>query len=462
MKLLRPSSNVLKTFKFVESPDYGLFNSIMELNLSTQTLRGNVLVAAAPRAVDLADSLMSTSIGFKESPKTPHFHNDLLHESLHEDSTYQGSSSNVTPIHTQFESLANKNMMIFQMDVKTEFLNGELKEEVYVSQPEGFVDQDNPSHVYKLKKAFYSLEQAPRTCPRGIFLNQSKYAFEIIKKYGLLASDSVDTPMVEKNKLDEDLQGTPVDAKLYRDMIGSLMYLTSSRPDLIYAVCLCARYQAKPIKNHLNAVKRIFWYLNGTINMGLWYLKDTGDKLVSWSSKKKKSTTISSTEVEYIALSGCCAQILWKKIQFLDQEARYEKHVSGNAKTSDRGRGRVKVVTRGMERLEIGKWQWRFILERLMRETTFQVILDALALTPLFIMGKKKKFDLNLEIFRDIFHICPRIHGQNFDEVPTDDVKLFFSKELGHTEEIKSITDVVVDKMYQPWRTFATIINRSL
>ncbi|GKA15215.1 retrovirus-related pol polyprotein from transposon TNT 1-94 [Tanacetum coccineum] len=122
-----------------------------------------VLVAAAPRAVDLADSLMSTSIGFKESPKTPHFHNDLLHESLHEDSTYQGSSSNVTPIHTQFESLANKNMMIFQMDVKTEFLNGELKEEVYVSQPEGFVDQDNPSHVYKLKKAFYSLEQAPRT-----------------------------------------------------------------------------------------------------------------------------------------------------------------------------------------------------------------------------------------------------------------------------------------------------------
>ncbi|GKA35210.1 hypothetical protein Tco_0721701 [Tanacetum coccineum] len=81
--------------------------------------------------------------------------------------------------------------------------------------------------------------------PRGIFLNRSKYASEIIKKYGLLTSDSVDTPMVEKNKLDEDLQGTPVDATLYRGMIGSLMYLTSSRPNLIYAVCLCARYQAK-------------------------------------------------------------------------------------------------------------------------------------------------------------------------------------------------------------------------
>ncbi|GKC91451.1 hypothetical protein Tco_1152100, partial [Tanacetum coccineum] len=124
--------------------------------------------------------------------------------------------------------------------------------------------------------------------------------------------------MVEKSKLDEDLQGKPVDATLYPGMIGSIMYLTSSRPDLIYAVCLCARYQAKPTEKHLNAVKRIFQYLKGTINMGLWYSKDTGlsltayadadhagcqdtrrstsrsaqflgDKLVSWSSKKQKA-----------------------------------------------------------------------------------------------------------------------------------------------------------------------------
>ncbi|GKA93025.1 retrovirus-related pol polyprotein from transposon TNT 1-94 [Tanacetum coccineum] len=117
---------------------------------------------------------------------------------------------------------ANKNMKIFQMDVKMAFLNGELKEEVYVSQPEGFVDQDNLSHVYNFKKAIYGLKQAPHT------------------------------PVVEKNKLDEDLQATPVDATLYHDMIGSLMYLTFSRPDLIYAVCLCARYQTKPIEKHLN------------------------------------------------------------------------------------------------------------------------------------------------------------------------------------------------------------------
>ncbi|GKA45575.1 retrovirus-related pol polyprotein from transposon TNT 1-94 [Tanacetum coccineum] len=181
---------------------------------------------------------------------------------------------------------AHKNMTIYQMDVKTDFLNGDLKEEVYVSQPEGFVDQDNPSHVYKLKKALYGVvdptlftRQAGNDLllfkmsmmrqmsfflglqisqsPRGICINQSKYAFEIVK-YGMLTSDSVDTPMVEKSKLDEDLQGNPVDATLYRGMIGSLMYLTSSRPDLIYVVCLCARYQAKPTEKHLNAVKRIF------------------------------------------------------------------------------------------------------------------------------------------------------------------------------------------------------------
>nr|GEV28929.1 uncharacterized mitochondrial protein AtMg00810-like [Tanacetum cinerariifolium] len=150
---------------------------------------------------------------------------------------------------------------------------------------------------------------------RGIFINQSKYASEIVKKYGMLYSDSIATPLVEKSKLDKDLQGKPIDATLYRGMIGSLMYLTSSRPDLTYAVFLCARYLAKPTEKHLNAVKRVFRYLKGTINMGLWYLKDIDmsltayadadyagcqdtrrstsksgqfldDKLVSWSSKK--------------------------------------------------------------------------------------------------------------------------------------------------------------------------------
>ncbi|GKE32689.1 retrovirus-related pol polyprotein from transposon TNT 1-94 [Tanacetum coccineum] len=143
------------------------------------------------------------------------------------------------------------------MDVKTAFLNGELKEEVYISQLEGFVDQDNPSHVYKLKKALYGLKKAPRTWYDMLssFLI-SQHFFEGAVDLTLFTRQARNDLLL--NKLDKDLQGTPVDATLYRGMIGSLMYLTSSRPDLIYAVCLCARYQAKPTEKHLQAVKRIF------------------------------------------------------------------------------------------------------------------------------------------------------------------------------------------------------------
>ncbi|GKB11386.1 retrovirus-related pol polyprotein from transposon TNT 1-94 [Tanacetum coccineum] len=287
---------------------------------------------------------------------------------------------------------AHMNMVVYQMDVKTAFLNGNLREEVYVSQPDGFVDPDNPNHVYKLKKALYGLKQAPRAWydmlssflisqdfskgsvdptlfirkegkelllvqmsmvgkisfflglqifqnPRGIFINQSKYALESLNKYGFDSCDPVDTPMVEKSKLDEDKEGKAVDPSHYRCMIGTLLYLTASRPDLQFAICMCAQYQARPTKKHLLAVKRIFPYLRGTVNRGLWYPKDSsialtafadadhagcqdtrrstsgsmqflGDRLVSWSSKRQKSAAISSTKAEYIAMSGCCAQIL--------------------------------------------------------------------------------------------------------------------------------------------------------
>ncbi|GJW34208.1 retrovirus-related pol polyprotein from transposon TNT 1-94 [Tanacetum coccineum] len=270
---------------------------------------------------------------------------------------------------------ATKNMIIYQMDVKTAFLNGDLQEEVFVSQPEGFEDQENPTHVYRLKKALYGLKQAPRAwydtlskfllannffkgavdpTPRGIFINQAKYALETLKKYGMDLSDPVDTPMVDRLKLDEDLMGIPVDQTRFRGMVGSLMYLTASRPDLVFAVCMCARYQAKPTKKHFEAIKCVFRYLKGTINMGLWYPKDNamsltayadadhagcqdsrrstsgsaqflGDRLVSWSSKKQRSTAISTTEAEYIAMSGCCAQILWMRSQLKDYGFLFNK-----------------------------------------------------------------------------------------------------------------------------------------
>ncbi|GJX82090.1 gag-pol polyprotein [Tanacetum coccineum] len=179
-------------------------------------------------------------------------------------------------------------------------------------QPDGFIDQDNPNHVYKLKKALYGLKQAPQACPRGIFLNQSKYALGIIKKYGMETSDPVDTPMVEKSKLDADPHGKEVDPTRYRGMIGSLMYLIASRPDLVFAVCMCLWYS----KDSCIALTA-FAYADhagcqDTKRSTSGSMQHLGDRLVSWSSKKQKSTAISSTDAEYIALSRCCVHTLDK------------------------------------------------------------------------------------------------------------------------------------------------------
>ncbi|GKG36402.1 hypothetical protein Tco_0444080, partial [Tanacetum coccineum] len=109
------------------------------------------------------------------------------------------------------------------------------------------------------------------------------YALESLKKYGFDSCDPVDTPMVEKSKLNEDKEGKAVDPSHYRGMIGTLLYITASRPDLQFAICMCARYQARPIEKHLNAVKRIFRYLKGTVHRGLWYPKDSSFALTAFA-----------------------------------------------------------------------------------------------------------------------------------------------------------------------------------
>nr|GEY68092.1 retrovirus-related Pol polyprotein from transposon TNT 1-94 [Tanacetum cinerariifolium] len=185
---------------------------------------------------------------------------------------------------------AHKSFPIYQMDVKTAFLNGPLKEDIYVAQPDGFVDPDHPENVYRLRKALYGLKQALRAC----------------------------------------------------------------RPDIVQAVCFCARYQSRPTKKHLKEVKRIFRYLIGTVNMGLWYLKGSsfgltafsdadhagcidsrkstsggiqflGDKLVSWMSKKQNCTAMSSAEAKYVALFASCAQVMWMRTQLQDYGFNYNK-----------------------------------------------------------------------------------------------------------------------------------------
>ncbi|GJZ95391.1 retrovirus-related pol polyprotein from transposon TNT 1-94, partial [Tanacetum coccineum] len=179
---------------------------------------------------------------------------------------------NKSPVRMFIAFVAHKNIIIFHMDVKTAFLNGPLKEEVYVRQPDGFVDPDFPDHVYRLKKAFYDLKQAPQAwydklssfliehhftkglqvhqSPRGIFISQSQYATELLKKHGMDDCVSMSTPMATE-RLDADLQGTSTDQMTYHQMIGGLMHLTASRPDIDFATFVCARYQARPTVKHL-------------------------------------------------------------------------------------------------------------------------------------------------------------------------------------------------------------------
>ncbi|GJW57217.1 retrovirus-related pol polyprotein from transposon TNT 1-94 [Tanacetum coccineum] len=265
-----------------------------------------VQVASTPRAIDLADSPVSTSIdqdalsisipstqdqehsliisqGFEKSPKTSHFHDDPLHESLHEDSNSQGLSSNVARIEAIcifITNIANKNMTIFQMDVKMAFLNGELNEEFYVSQPEGFVDQDNPSHVYKLKKALYGLKQAPLAWYDMLssFLILQHFSKGVVDPTLFTRKAGNDLLL---SKLDEDLQGKPVDATLYRGMIRI---------------------------PHVSDIQIL------VINL-----------LAGFQRAKEPAILISSTEAEYIALSGCCAQVLWMRSQLTDYGLGFNK-----------------------------------------------------------------------------------------------------------------------------------------
>ncbi|GKC70373.1 putative ribonuclease H-like domain-containing protein [Tanacetum coccineum] len=166
-----------------------------------------------------------------------------------------------------------------------------IEEEVYVTQPPRFKDPDHPYKVYKVVKALYGLHQAPRAC-------QDKYVAEILKKFKYTDVKSASTPVDLENPLVKDGDADDVDVHLYRSMIGSLMYLTAFRPDIMFAVCACARFQVTPKTSHLLAVKRIFRYLKGKPTLGLWYSRDSLFELVAYTdidyvgeTQERKSTT---------------------------------------------------------------------------------------------------------------------------------------------------------------------------
>jgi hypothetical protein len=322
-------------------------------------------------------------------------------------------------IHILLAYATHHDFKLYQMDVKSAFLNGPIKEEVYVEQPPDFENEEYPNHIYKLHKTLYGLKQAPRAwyeCLRdfpiknnftigkadstlftrkmgkdlfvcqiyvddiifgstnasfceefskimidrfkmsmmgelkyflgfqikqledGMFISQTKYALDLLKKFGMDKDKSIKTPMCINGHLDLDMGGKSVDQKVYRSMIDSLFYLCASSPDIMLSVCMCARFQAAPKECHLRVVKRIMRYLVLTPYLDLWYPKGThfeligysnadyasckvdkkstfgtcqflGRSLVCWSSKKQNSIALSAVEAEYITAESCCAQL---------------------------------------------------------------------------------------------------------------------------------------------------------
>ncbi|GJV09623.1 putative ribonuclease H-like domain-containing protein [Tanacetum coccineum] len=318
--------------------------------------------------------------------------------------------------------------IVYQMDVKSAFLYGKIDEEVYVSQPLGFLDPKYPEKVYKVVKALYGLHQAPRAwyatlstfllkngyrrgtidktlflkkdkhdiilvqvyvddiifgstkkswCdefealmksrfqmssmgeltfflglqvkqkPNGIFISQDKYVAEILKKFDFASVKTASTPIETQKPLVKDEEASDVDVHLYRSMIGSLMYVTASRPDIMFAVYACSRFQVTPKNSYLSVVKRIFRYLKGKPKLGLWYPRESsfdlesysdsdyaganldrksttggcqflGRRLITWQCKKQTIVATSTTEAEYVAAASCCGQVLWIQNQMLD------------------------------------------------------------------------------------------------------------------------------------------------
>ncbi|GKD45325.1 putative ribonuclease H-like domain-containing protein, partial [Tanacetum coccineum] len=229
-----------------------------------------------------------------------------------------------------------RDFVVYQMDVKSAFLYGKIKEEVYVCQPSGFEDPVFRDKVYNLEKALYGLHQAPRAWyetistylldnvfQRGqidktlfikriksdILLVKDKYVDEILKKFGFSSVKTASTPMETSKPLLKDAKAEDVDVHLYRSMIGSLMYLTASRPDIMFAICACARFQDSPFDLEAYTDSD---YAGASLDRkstigGCQFL---ARRLISWQCKKQTIVANSTTEAQYVATASCCGQVL--------------------------------------------------------------------------------------------------------------------------------------------------------
>ncbi|GJU19256.1 retrovirus-related pol polyprotein from transposon TNT 1-94 [Tanacetum coccineum] len=416
--------------------------------------------------------------------------------------------------------VAHKNITIFQMDVKMAFLNGPLKEEVYVNQAEGFIDPEFSDQVYRLKNVLYGLKQAPRAwydnlssflIEHGftkvhqyspwIFLSQSHYAIELLKKHGLDECVSMSTPMATE-RLDADLQGTPTDQTTYHCMIGGLMYLTASRPDIAFATFIRARYQARPTIKHLKEVKRIFRYLKQSYNMGLWYSKDSGfeliaysdvdhasckddckstsgglqflgGKLVSWSLKKQDCTAMSTAE-EY-QLADLFTKALPK------ERFEYLVHRIGmRCMTPTQLESLTKIIMAQQlhatdvhpdemcppnKRCDLMDANKKVDLEHVQCPPESKILTIFINDLPFDLALLAKELILTLDDFRTIFHLPQATDNNHNSFVPPPsffDMVPFYKQRLGSTMELKPSSRFKIFGLLQPCQTLCKIFSKCL
>ncbi|GKB09289.1 retrovirus-related pol polyprotein from transposon TNT 1-94 [Tanacetum coccineum] len=315
-----PTLSELDYLESAKIPDFVINEPISEVQPSPTTISPSADVTLLPPVpqdrcsrenhIELVNIIGEHMAGITTRSRIRDSEAALAHECLYEGIDYEETFAHVArleAIRIFLAYAAYMGFMVNHMDVKSAFLNGKITEDVYVQQPPGFKSSEFPNHVCKLDKALYGLKQAPRAWYETLlkFLIQHKFVRDLLKKYDLADSASVKCPMLPLNNLGLDKSGVFVNETLFRGMIGSLMYLTASRPDIQFSTCLCARYQANPKESHLVAVKRIFMYLKGTPNLGLWYPKGLGFDLKSYSD-----LDYAGSEADNVAAAGCCAQVL--------------------------------------------------------------------------------------------------------------------------------------------------------
>ncbi|GJQ94245.1 retrovirus-related pol polyprotein from transposon TNT 1-94 [Tanacetum coccineum] len=418
---------------------------------------------------------------------------------------------------------ASKNMTIYQMDIKTTFLNDELKDEVYVCQPEGFVDPDHLTHVYHLKKALYGLKQAPRAwyatlswflldnkfskddiifastdpkacdifsnemsskfqmsmmgqmsfflglqvsqCPEGIFINQSKFALEILKKFRMDSCDPVDTPMVDRLKLDKDPLGIPVDQTRFRSMVGSLMYLTASRPDLVFAGLWYLKDNAMALTAYADVDHACCQDTQRSTSESAQF---RGDKLVNWSSKKQKSTTISTIKAKNIAMSGCCAQILWMRSQLSNYGFAFNK-----IPLYCDNRSAIALCCNNVQHSQSKHIDIRhhFIRDYFLLQPAFQSKESMSPKKQLFLTTDNIADEnvpalsptrSNEQILPFAAWITPIDQAPQFVSPSSGDAIMDFVNKLGYTEALHFVSRMAVNNLYQPWRAILSMINQCL